>query len=44
MTKDEIEDILFCKQLSDDYDKDTDPEKHSFIYIEDLMKDLGIKL
>ena len=41
---DEWEDMLFCKQLSDEYDADSDPEKHNFVSVEELAADLGVKL
>lgn len=41
---DEIEDDLFCQRMVDDYLNDTDPDKDEGILIEDLAKELGIKL
>lgn len=40
----ENEDDLFCKKLVEDYLNNDDPEKHETITIEELAKELDIKL
>lgn len=40
----ENEDDLFCKKLVEDYLNNDDPEKHETVTIEELAKELDIKL
>ncbi len=41
---DEIEDDLFCEKLVEDYLKDTSPDKHESISLEDFAAQEGIAL
>lgn len=41
---DEIEDDLFCEKLVDDYLKDTSPDKHESMTLEDFAAQEGITL
>ena len=41
---DEIEDDLYCERLVEDYLKDTSPDKHNTITLEELAKQVGVKL
>lgn len=41
---DEMEDDLFCEKLVQEYEGNTDPDKHETISIEELAKREGIAL
>ena len=41
---DEIEDDLYCERLVEDYLKDTSPDKHNTITLEELAKQVGVEL
>lgn len=41
---DEIEDDLFCERMVQDYINDDSPDKEESISIEELSKELGVKL
>ena len=42
ITADEEADDIFCHQMLDDYENDTDPEKNETYSLEDCKKEWGI--
>ena len=42
ITADEEADDIFCQQMLDDYENDTDPEKNETYSLEDCKKEWGI--
>ena len=42
ITADEEADDMFCQQMLDDYENDTDPEKDETYSLEDCKKEWGI--
>lgn len=39
---DEIEDMMFCQRLVDEYENDDSPDKDETITLEELKEELGI--
>ena len=39
---DEIEDMLFCQRMVDEYENDESPDKYETITLEELKEELGL--